>query len=198
MAVWAYRCRSCDGSGRMWYVAADRVSEVAVTAPCVQVKVDGEWRCAVLMADSAVAIDSQLVRDFVPSSYDECPDCEAAATAAAPGAPMQAGATPVGTEQPDPQRGRVRRAARQTVNAAAIALGGIQFVVVLVRMDVLDSPGEAEMAIATLSPSFGDVPVVLLAQDEAGLPHYHGPEELLALLEGVPIERMPWRDYPVG
>lgn len=51
---------------------------------------------------------------------------------------------------------------------------GRQLVVVVVAMDLLRSAGEADMAIETLAPSFGGVPVVLMAQEEEGSPHYYG------------------------
>ena len=53
------------------------------------------------------------------------------------------------------------------------------------------------MAVETLSPSFGGVPVVLMAQDENGSPQYHGATRLIEMLADVSSENMPWKDYPL-
>jgi hypothetical protein len=84
------------------------------------------------------------------------------------------------------------------VQGAAVSLGGKNFVVVLVGMEVVQSPGEADMAIDAMRPSFGGVPVVLMAQNEKGSPTYYGDEDLVRLLAGVPVDEMPWKEYPVG
>ena len=84
------------------------------------------------------------------------------------------------------------------VQAATISLQGTNFVVVLVGMDLVENPGEADMTIDTVQPRFGGVPVVLMAQRENGSPRYYGDAALVELLRGVPVEQMPWKEYPVG
>jgi len=193
MAVWAYACRACDGSGRSWYVGADRVAEFQPQTRCVRVRVEDTWACAVLSSEQAVAIDAQLVRDVIASSIDDCPECERALTREPPRTAAHEAPVTAQSRAPRPRAD----ANRATVQAAAISLEGMRFVVVLVRMDVLQSPGEAGMVIDALAPSFGGVPIVLMAQDDDGSPRYYGDAALLALLEGVPVERLPWQDYPV-
>lgn len=85
-----------------------------------------------------------------------------------------------------------------TVQAAEISLQGHQFVVVLVPMPLVTSPGEADMAIDDLQPYFEGVPVVLMAQKEDGSPYYYGDSQLVDMLADIPIEKMPWKEYPVG
>ena len=82
--------------------------------------------------------------------------------------------------------------------AATISLRGHQFVVVVVPMTLVTSPGEADMAIEDLQPYFGGVPVVLMAQKKDGSPSYYGDSQLVDTLAGIPIEKMPWKEYPVG
>jgi hypothetical protein len=84
------------------------------------------------------------------------------------------------------------------VQGAAVSLGGRNFVVVHVGMELVGSPGEADMAIDTMRPSFGGVPVVLMGQNEKGSPTYYGDEDLVRLLAGVPVDEMPWKEYAVG
>lgn len=84
------------------------------------------------------------------------------------------------------------------VQAAAISLQGHQFVVVVSQMTLVANPGEADMAIDDLQRYFGGVPVVLLAQKDDGSPNYYGDSRFVKLLTGIPIEKMPWKEYAVG
>ncbi|MCP5420637.1 MAG: hypothetical protein H6970_12255 [Gammaproteobacteria bacterium] len=81
------------------------------------------------------------------------------------------------------------------IQAAAISIAGRQFVVALVSMDLLRTPGEADLAIDSLQPTFGGAPVVLMAQADNGSPNYYGDRDLVELLEDVPFEKMPWKEY---
>jgi hypothetical protein len=81
------------------------------------------------------------------------------------------------------------------IQAAAISLQGINFAVVLAQLDLIHNPGEADLAIDTLQPKFGGVPVVLMAQKEDGTPVYYGDQNLVQSLEDVPVDKMPWQEY---
>ena len=83
------------------------------------------------------------------------------------------------------------------IQGAAISLQGVNFAVVVVDMDLVKNHGEADMAIESISPSFGGVPVVLMAQKEDSTPVYYGDEELVRSLADIPIEKMPWQEYSV-
>jgi len=84
------------------------------------------------------------------------------------------------------------------IQGAAVSLEGVNFAIVLVDMDLVKSHGEADMAIERISPAFGDVPVVLMAQKEDTSPVYYGDETLVRSLADVPIEKMPWKEYTVA
>jgi hypothetical protein len=84
------------------------------------------------------------------------------------------------------------------VQAAAISLAGRRLVVILVPIDVVRSPGDAEMLLADLRPRLGDLDLVLMGQEDDGSPRYHGDADLLSLLADVPIDRMPWKVYPLA
>ena len=83
------------------------------------------------------------------------------------------------------------------VQAAAISLQNHNFVIVLVGMDMVTNTGEADMAIDTLQPKFGKVPVILMAQREDSSPVYYGDQNLVAALRDVPVDEMPWKSYSV-
>lgn len=83
------------------------------------------------------------------------------------------------------------------VQAAAISLAGDRFVIVLVELDLVEAPGEADLAIDRLSDGFGGVPVVLMAQRENGSPVYYGDQDRVGALRDVPVAEMPWKAYTV-
>jgi hypothetical protein len=83
------------------------------------------------------------------------------------------------------------------VQAAAISLQNNNFVIVLVPMDMVTNSGEADMAIDTLQPKFGDVPVILMAQREDTSPVYYGDQELVMALGDTPVDQMPWKPYSI-
>lgn len=84
------------------------------------------------------------------------------------------------------------------VQAAAISIAGNRFVVVVVDLGLVQSSGEADMALDRLSDGFGGVPVVLMGQRENGTPVYYGDPELVESLREVPLEQMPFKTYNVS
>jgi len=83
------------------------------------------------------------------------------------------------------------------IQGAAMTSQGIDFAIAVVAMDLVNSHGEANMAIETISPTFGGVPVVLMAQKDDGTPVYYGDDDLVRSLADIPIENMPWKEYSV-
>jgi len=83
------------------------------------------------------------------------------------------------------------------VQAAAISLQGMQFVVVLVGMDLVTNAGEGDMAINTMEGKFGGAPVVLMAQREDTSPVYYGDENIVKALRDLPVAEMPWKEYSI-
>jgi hypothetical protein len=84
------------------------------------------------------------------------------------------------------------------IQGAAISLQGVNFAIALVDMDLVNNHGEADMAIERISPSFGGVPVVLMAQKEDTSPVYYGDEDLVRSLADIPFDKMPWKEYTVA
>ena len=83
------------------------------------------------------------------------------------------------------------------VQAAAITLQNNNFVIVLVPMEMVENSGEADMAIDTLQPKFGNAPVILMAQREDTSPVYYGDQELVKALRDTPVDQMPWKSYSI-
>ena len=146
----------------------------------VLVRVGDDWVPAVVDRSQQMAVEAMLLRDVVA-------DDERAGAIEPSGANHPAG------NRIEPSRPRPPGASRQ-VTAAAIAMAGINFVVVLVDLATASAPGEADLVIADLEAKFG-VPVVLMGQEEDGTPVYYGAEELQGRVSAVPVDRMPWKEY---
>ena len=152
-----------------------------------------------------VVVESQLLRYVIASDEADCPQCVEMLTATKPtliaGATRSAPAAGSAADSPDVELASPRTWSRthaKKVQAAAISLRGHGFVVVVVPMTLVASPGEADMAIDDLQPYFEGVPVVLMAQKDDGSPCYYGDSQLVDMLAGIPIEEMPWKEYRVG
>ncbi|MBK6295740.1 MAG: hypothetical protein IPF55_16785 [Rhodoferax sp.] len=183
MTTWAYECRPCSGSSDLWLVARERVDELPAGVTILRVKTGSGWACGVLNRSRLVEADAMLLREAVASDLQDCPEC---APSRAP-APAPAATPETATHGPTGAQ----------LQAAAISLQGHRMLVVLVGLNVVQSPGEADMLSADLCGRFGGVDVVLMGQHEDGTPQYHGDTALLQLLAEVPIDQMPWKTYPL-
>ena len=208
MATWAYACRACRGD-EVWYVSRLQMEDVLGSARVVRVKTAGGWRCAVVDRRETVTVESMLLREAVASGESDCPECmallaemaseaESVETAESAGTAESVGEA-VGDEselsEPASRAGESISRSGPPLQGAAISLAGHPMLVVLVGLDVVQSPGEAAMLADDLQVRFGGVAIVLMGQDDDGIPHYHGDAELVRLLAGVPIDRMPWKVY---
>lgn len=190
MAIWAYPCRPCAGTGSAtssgtdsgaWMVSQAQVDEMPRDVTILRVKNGHDWVCARVDRSRPLAIEGQLLREAVASDGQDCPDC------ATPRTTVQAAAA-----------AEPAAAAAAQVHVAAISLQGHRFVVVLTRLDVVRSAGEADMLQTDLQQRLGGADVVLMGQAEDGTPEYHGDPALLALLADLPVDRMPWRSLSLG
>lgn len=182
MAAWAHLCRFCgDERPATAYVSAATVAEMPAACRVVQVRIDGRWRCALVDRDHRYAVDRMLLHDVCIGDLGDCPECAA----------LLAG------NSADRQAEDAGTAAGSSVHAAAVELDGRRIVVVLVAEALIDSPAEADMAIDRLSPHFSGAGVVLLAQREDGSPCYHGDDESCGRVRRLPLERLPWKVYPL-
>ncbi len=183
MAAWAYECQPADRSLDPLLVACLTVDAMPPDTRIVRVKVGKDWQCAVVDKTRRIESAGMLLRQVVASDEVDCPDCK-----------VQPDTIP----EPETVSSKPSSPSGRQVQAAAISMLGHRFVVVLVGMDLVRSTGEANMAIADLRPRFDGVDVLLMGQLEDGTPVYHGEPELVALLAETPIDRMPWKAYPIG
>jgi hypothetical protein len=181
MTVRAFECRAPRTGQVLGFVALTRVEDWPPDTRIARVRVGADWHCALLDRSRVVEVEGMLLRDAVASDERDCPEC----------APQRPASVPEAAPEPK------GRASPAEVQAAAISLRGVQMVVVLVRREIIDSPGEASLLQAALRKRFGGAAVVLMGQDEDGSAHYYGDAAQVELLDGLPIERMPWKTHPM-
>lgn len=183
MAAWAYECKVAGRADEPCLVASLAVDSMPGKPSIVRVRIDSEWLCASVDRSHRIQAQASLLREVIASDEVDCPAC------AAQPARQTAQATPAPAQAP---------ASTRQVQAAAISMLGHRFAVVLVNLDLVNSPGEADMAMRDLRPRFGGVDVVLMGQHEDGTPQYHGDPALVELLAEMPLDKMPWKSYPIA
>lgn len=205
MSVRAFACRAAGSLQVLGYVRADRVAEWPPGTDRVQLRIGNAWLCAWLDRSQTVDVEGLLLRDAVPADEVECPGCSAPAGLSAspqdgpqpvPAAPDAAPDAAIASATVEPPAAATARTDGPQVQAAAITVQGAQMVVVLVRRAVIDDAAEAALMQAAMQARFGAA-VVLMGQDDDGTPRWWGEPALLQRLQGLPLERMPWRSYPL-
>lgn len=190
MAVWAYECRPCAGSSgtadTTWLVSRQQVDAWPAEVTVLRVKTGAGWQCAAVDRSRSVQVEAMRLREAVASDPGDCPDCVPAPAADAVSSELLA----ANTAPP------ARASNAPILTAAAIALQGRRFLVVLTPLSVVQSAGEADMLVADLQPRFAGIPLVLMGQHDDGTPQYHGDDSLVDLLADLPIDRMPWKHWP--
>lgn len=78
---------------------------------------------------------------------------------------------------------------------AVIKEQGVTFAVVIVRPETFNDKAFADKLIDTFEPSFGGIPVILMAQDAKGTPTYYGRTDISNFMANVPLENIPWKTY---
>ncbi len=201
MAVWAYPCRLASDRETTYFVSQLDLDDLHPSVRIVRLRVGTNWLCATVDRTRRVQVESLLLREFIASDEDDCPECapylalpDSAKPAAPEAPPGENGGDDRGTVAPPTGA----RGAAVNIQAAAISLQGLRFAVVAAAMSLVRSPGDAALVIVDLQERFGGVPVVLMAQDEAGVPTYYGDDGLVRLLAPIPLDKLPWKEYALG
>lgn len=75
---------------------------------------------------------------------------------------------------------------------------GVTFGIVVVKPHVLNNPSQAESMRTLGTRAFGQVPVILMAQNAKGVPTYFGRRDIVNFLAKVPMQAIPWREYTLN
>lgn len=84
-----------------------------------------------------------------------------------------------------------------TFDGAKIREQGVTFAIVVVKPQVLTSSSR-ESVRASFIPFFGNIPIILMAQDSRGIPTYHGRRDIVQFLAHIDLARIPWKHYNVA
>lgn len=75
---------------------------------------------------------------------------------------------------------------------------GITFGIVVVKQQILSNQQEANDLISRFGQAFGNIPVVLMAQDYRGRPSYFGRRDIAKFMASVPLSAIPWKEYTLN
>lgn len=81
---------------------------------------------------------------------------------------------------------------------AKITEQGVTFGIVIVKPHVLHNSRDQIGARALGTQAFGQIPIILMAQDSRGVPTYHGRPDIVRFLSNVLVEQIPWRRYTLS
>jgi hypothetical protein len=76
---------------------------------------------------------------------------------------------------------------------AVVKEQGVTFALVSVKQHIVNNPVEASELIAKLTPTFGGVPVILVALSKRS--KFYGRTDIVRFLANVPLHAIPWREY---
>lgn len=85
-----------------------------------------------------------------------------------------------------------------TFEGAVIKEQGVTFAVVIVKRSVLQIPGEADAVLTGFAPVFPGMPIILMAQNSAGVPTYYGRKDIAKFMAKVPLHAVPWKKYTLN
>ncbi|MCJ8346401.1 hypothetical protein MJH12_12735 [bacterium] len=84
------------------------------------------------------------------------------------------------------------------IQGAVIKEQGIKFSIVIVKQHVIKCVSDRDVAIRQFSALFGNMPLVLMAQDHNGTPTYFGRKDIVNFLRNVYISQIPWSEYQIS
>lgn len=84
-----------------------------------------------------------------------------------------------------------------TFDGALIREQGVCFAIAVVKPHVLNSATK-ESVRSGFKRYFGQVPIILMAQNSRGTPIYDGRRDIVKFLAGIHPARIPWKRYTVS
>lgn len=82
-------------------------------------------------------------------------------------------------------------------HGAKIKEQGVTFAIVIVKPQVLTSSSR-ESVRTQFIPVFGNIPIILMAQNPRGIPTYHGRKDIVRFLSKIHPSRIPWKIYTIN
>ena len=79
-------------------------------------------------------------------------------------------------------------------DGAIIKEQGVTFAIAVVKPSVLTSPSREKIR-ASFVPFFGNIPIILMAQNSRGIPTYNGRCDIVHFLANINPARIPWKHF---
>lgn len=79
-------------------------------------------------------------------------------------------------------------------DGALIKEQGVTFAIAVVKPYVLTSPEKESIRLGIMR-YFGNIPIILMAQNQKGIPTYDGRKDIVRFLANIHPSRIPWRHY---
>lgn len=84
-----------------------------------------------------------------------------------------------------------------TIHGAVIIEQGVTFAVISVRPLVTQYTARATAFRQQLAPFFPNMPIILVSLDNTGAPHYYGRKDIVAFLQTIRLNQIPWKEYHI-
>ena len=81
-------------------------------------------------------------------------------------------------------------------DGALIEEQGVTFAIVVVKHYVLHSHTRDSVS-NQFKTVFGNVPIILMAQNSSGIPEYYGRKDIVDFLANIELSRIPWKTYTI-
>ncbi len=82
---------------------------------------------------------------------------------------------------------------------AVIKEQGVTFAIVVVKAHILKNNVEVNRLISSFQQTvFGQIPVILMAQEPRGVPSYYGRRDIVNFLSRVSLHSIPWQEYTIN
>lgn len=75
---------------------------------------------------------------------------------------------------------------------------GVTFAIVVVKFHVLNNTVQADRISNDFYSVFGNVPIILMAQNSKGVPTFYGRKDIVNFLSHINISRIPWKKYTLN
>ena len=83
------------------------------------------------------------------------------------------------------------------IHGAVIIEQGVTFAIIAVKPSVTRYTTRLVQARQELSQFFPNMPIILMSQDNNGVPHYYGRKDIVDFLKTVRLDQIPWKVYTI-
>lgn len=83
------------------------------------------------------------------------------------------------------------------INGAVIKEQGVTFAIIAVKPHVTRYTVSAIEARQNYAAFFPNMPIILMSQNEQGVPRYVGRKDIVDFLKKIRLEQIPWKKYHV-